>query len=210
MKVEGQTKIFNRMEENMKVMTLIPAMISIAFWVTISAAANDPTGNPKFLHPVIKGHGGAVYLPSSALRPSKGSKVIIDIASGEMEGGVFKGLDRAALILNEYARSEAGIDNDFKMAIILHGKATKAALTHEAYARHASSYMKDLGKTENPHLALVRQLSGAGVNVYVCGQNMAHFNYATTDIAPEVTMVDSAATASINLQTGGYAYIPFK
>ena len=96
------------------------------------------------------------------------------------------------------------------MAIILHGPATKAALSHEGFAKHTKSYETDLGKTKNPNLDLIRRLKEAGVNVYVCGQALAHHGFATTEVAPEVQVAVSAATVNINLQMDGYAYIPFK
>ena len=120
------------------------------------------------------------------------------------------GFDRAALILNQYTEAGAGTDNGFKMAIILHGPATKAALSHEGYAKHTDSYKTDLGKTKNPHLELIQKLKKAGVDIYVCGRALAHHGYATSEVAPEVKMAVSAATVNINLQMDGYAYIPFK
>ena len=169
----------------------------------------DPTGEPQYKHTVIKNHGGIVVLPDAAQQPKKNSKVILDITADKVEGGVILGLDRAALILNEYTEAGVGIDNGFKMAIILHGAATKAALSHEGYAKHTDSYKTDLGKTNNPNLELIQELKKAGVNIYVCGQALAHHGYATSEVAPDVKVAVSAATVNINVQMDGYAYIPF-
>lgn len=185
------------------------AIFTLAMLVTTTAFA-DPTGDPQYKHPIIKNHGGIVVLPDAAQQPKKNSKVILDITSDKMEGGVILGFDRAALILNQYTEAGAGIDNGFKMAIILHGPATKAALSHEGYAKHTGSYHTDLGKTKNPNLDLIMQLKKAGVDIYVCGQALAHHGYATSEVAPEVKVAVSAATVNINLQMDGYAYIPFK
>ncbi|GJL59908.1 MAG: hypothetical protein NPIRA03_27650 [Nitrospirales bacterium] len=185
-------------------------LLSIVAMVMATPVFADPIGNPEYRHPVIKDHGGIVALPDAALPPQKNSKVIIDITSDEQSGGVLKGFDRAALILNQYTQASAGIEHGFKMAVILHGPATKAALSHEAYAKHTNSYIKDLGKTQNPDLALIRELKKAGVDIYVCGQAAAHHGYATSDIAPEVKIAVSAATVNINLQMDNYAYLSFK
>lgn len=187
--------------------------LSLAFaLVTLltTLAFADPTGAPKYKHPVIENHGGIVILPDAALQPKKNSKVILDITSDKREGSVILGFDRAALILNQYSEAGAGIDNGLKMAVILHGPATKAALSHEGYAGHTDSYHSDLGKTKNPDLELIQKLKKAGVDVYVCGQALAHHGYATSEVAPEVRIAVSAATVNINLQMDGYAYIPFK
>ncbi|TWU23969.1 DsrE/DsrF-like family protein [Novipirellula galeiformis] len=175
-----------------------------------TAYAADPTGDAKYEHPVIKDHGGIVVLSDAAHQPLKNSKVLLDITSDSKSGSVIKGFDRAALILNQYAQATAGTDNGFKMAIILHGPATKAALSHEAYAKHTNSYLRDKGKAKNPNLELMSQLKKAGVEIYVCGQALAHHSYASGDVVPEVKVAVSAATVNINLQMDGYAYIPFK
>ncbi|QDU37367.1 DsrE/DsrF-like family protein [Maioricimonas rarisocia] len=175
-----------------------------------SLALADPTGDPQYKHPVIKDHGGIVELPGVDHQPKRDSKVVLDITSDKKEGGVLLGFDRAGLILNQYTAAGAGVDNGFKMTLILHGPATKAALSHEGYARHTSSYKKDLGKTRNPNLELIQKLTEAGVDIYVCGQALAHHGYATSDVASPVKIAVSAATLNINVQMDGYAYIPFK
>ena len=182
---------------------------TLATLVTTTAIA-DPTGDPQYKHPVIKNHGGIVVLPDVAHQPKQNSKVILDITSDDKSGSVIKGFDRAALILNQYTEAGAGMDKGFKMAIILHGPATKAALSHEGYAKHTNSYLTDKGKTKNPNLELMAKLKEAGVEIFVCGQALAHHGFATSEVAPEVKVAVSAATVNINLQMDGYAYIPFK
>ncbi|NNJ25919.1 DsrE family protein [Alienimonas chondri] len=169
----------------------------------------DPTGTPEFQYPVIEGHGGIVVLPNAAQQPEKDSKVLLDITSDAKSGGVIKGFDRAGLILNQYTQAGAGTDDGFKMALILHGPATKAALRDEAYVKHSKPYAQAQGDSSNPNLDLIRKLKKEGVEIYVCGQALAHHGFATDEVAPEVTIAVSAATVNINLQTDGYAYIPF-
>ena len=173
------------------------------------AVAADPTGEPKFQHSLIKDHGGIVVLPDAAHQPKKNSKVLLDIISDKKSGKVITGFDRAALILNQYTQAKAGTDNGLKMAIILHGPATQAALGDEGYAKHTQLYAKNQGSGKNPNLELIRQLKKAGVEIYVCGQALAHHGYARSEVAPEVTVAVSAATVNINLQMDGYAQILF-
>ncbi len=189
--------------------TIAITVLTLLF-VSSTAMAADPTGQPKYEHPVVKDHGGIVVLPDAVYQPKKSAKVILDITSDKMEGGVLLGLDRAALILNQYTAAGAGTDHDFNMTVILHGPATTAALKDEAMAKHASSYKKDLGKAKNPNRELVKTLTDAGVEIVVCGQAMAHHGFATDEVLPEVKVAVSAATANIQLQMAGYAYIPFK
>jgi intracellular sulfur oxidation DsrE/DsrF family protein len=172
--------------------------------------AADPTGEPEYQHPLIQGHGGFVAVPGAAEPPAKGAKAVLDITSDETAGGVVKGLDRAALICNQYAHAGVGPDKGMKMAIILHGPATKAALTHDAYVKHSSSYAAHLATKGNPNLKLLERLNDAGVEIYVCAQALAHRGYSTEEVAPVVTVAVSAATVNINKQAAGYAYLPFQ
>ena len=171
--------------------------------------AADPTGTPEYQHPLIQGSGGIVVVPNAIDPPKEDAKVVIDITSDEKSGGVIKGLDRAALISNQYAHAGIGPDNGMKMAIILHGPATKAALTDEAYVKHSSSYAVHSGVQGNPNLKLIERLSEVGVEISVCAQALAHRGYSTEEVASSVKVAFSAATVNINKQTAGYAYLPF-
>lgn len=188
---------------------LTARILAVTALLSLTGAA-DPTGEPEYQHPVISQHGGIVPLPEAAHQPQKNSKVLLDITSDEKSGSVIKGFDRAALILNQYSQAGAGTDQGFQMAIILHGPATKAALSNEAYVKHTKSYLKDKGVSGNPDLELISKLQKAGVKIYVCGQAMAHHDFATTDIAKPVQIAVSAATVNINLQMDNYAVITFK
>ena len=60
---------------------------------------------------------------------------------------------------------------DVKLALVLHGGATKAALGDEAYAKHTAVL-------KNPNLERIRELKTCGVEVFVCGQSLARNKYA--------------------------------
>lgn len=180
-------------------------------WMTpVAVLGEDPTGTPSYEHPIIQEHGGIVPISDAAHQPQPDSKVLLDVTSDKKSGSVIKAFDRAALILNQYAQAGAGTDNGFKMALILHGPATKAALSDEAFARHTNSYLKDKGAAKNPNLKLLGELKKAGVKIYVCGQALAHHGFATDEVASPVEVAVSAATVNINLQMDGYVVITFK
>ena len=168
---------------------------------TVLLAASDLTGTPEFRQPLLKGHGGIVVLPDAAEPPRKGSKVLLDVTPDERKGEVLKGLDRAAVIANLYEQAGVSPSSGMKLAVVIHGPATKSVLTDEAYARHAN-------ESQNPNLELIRQLRQAGVEVYVCGQALARQKYRTDEVSSDVTIAASAATVHVNKQMDGYVLVP--
>jgi intracellular sulfur oxidation DsrE/DsrF family protein len=166
-----------------------------------AAALADPTGDPEFRHPLVKGHGGIVVLPDAAEPPREAAKVLLDLTSDEKKGEVLKGLDRAATIANLYEQAGVGPSKGMRLAVVVHGPATTGLLTDEGYARHG-------GGAENPNREPIRRLREAGVEIYVCGQALARQKYRTDEVSPDVTVAVSAATVHINKQTDGYVLVP--
>jgi hypothetical protein len=151
---------------------------------------------PEIEFPAIKGHGGVFRIAGNPELPRNGSKVVVDVTTGDEDGGVNKGFARAARFVNLFA---LGGVKDFQMAIVLHGSATKEALSDEAYT-------KLFGKA-NPNRDVIRQLRQAGVQILVCGQALTHAGYEPSQAAAEVDVALSAATAIINRQIQGYGYL---
>ena len=164
-------------------------------------AAADPTGEPHFQNPLVKAYGGIVEIPNAAEPPRRDTKALLDLTSDEKKGDVLKGLDRAASIVNVYEQAAAGPSTGMKLALVIHGPATKAVLSGEAYSRH----VKEGG---NPNLELISRLRNAGVEIYVCGQALARQGYRTDEVAPDVSVAVSAVTVHINKQMDGYVLIP--
>ncbi|QDU93581.1 DsrE family protein [Lignipirellula cremea] len=186
---------------------MLPLLLTSCFALSQSADAAEPGAELPYQYPLIKDYGGVLHIPDAAQTPRPGSKVVIDITSGDRTGDVLKGLGRAALVLNLFA--QAGVEDSCKVAIVLHGAATSAALSHQAYAAH-TPVANDVSRiATNPDLELIRRLRQAGAEVYVCGQAMAKRGYAVKDAAPEVTVAVSAAIVNINLQNAGYAILTF-
>lgn len=173
------------------------AVISIFASTAVAQAAEVDL----YRHPVINSYGGVVTSLGTAELPRKNAKVVYDITSATMDGGVIKGLDRAALLINLYV--ESGLKTqDLQLAIVLHGDATKAALVDSAYRRVSD------GK-DNPSREIIRLLRGNGVEIYVCLQALIHHGYNPENILPDVIIAASAVTVNINKQMDGYAYLPF-
>jgi intracellular sulfur oxidation DsrE/DsrF family protein/SAM-dependent methyltransferase len=150
--------------------------------------------------PIIANYGGVAPLEAAAEQPRTGAKVVFDATSDTKPGEVNKGLERVARLLNLYGA--AGLKTaDVKLAIVLHGEATKSVLTDAAYKSRFEI-------ERNPNLPLVRELRKAGVEVFVCGQALSYKGFAQDEVADEITVAAAALTVIVNKQADGYAYAP--
>ncbi|MCB1574029.1 MAG: DsrE family protein, partial [Xanthomonadales bacterium] len=152
--------------------------------------------------PRIAMAGGVYAMPAGTLMPAANleHRLVIDAASGDTTaGGILRRLDAAARAVNLYAL--AGVaPQRLKVAVVLHGKATSAALDEKSYQAHFS--------TGNPNASLLGALHEAGVEVFVCGQALSHAGYAAGEVRADVRVALSAMTALVSLQADGYSLIP--
>ncbi len=166
----------------------------------ISIAATVPVvDGPAVLFPQVRNYGGIVRTPDAAEPPRRGAKIIFDITADGEPDELNKGLESVARYLN--LNAEAGFrPADVKLALVLHGPATKVALGDSAYGKHTAA------KT-NPNLQLIHELKACGVEVFVCGQSLARNKFAPAEVAGDVTVAVSAMTVNANKQQDGYSYL---
>lgn len=165
--------------------------------IAAAAASGAVAEGPVFLFPQIARFGGVVRTPQAAEPPRRGAKIVFDITADSKPEEVNKGLESVARYLN--LNAAAGLQlADAKLALVLHGGATKAALSDAAFARHTAA-------KHNPNLELIRELKNCGVEVLVCGQSLARNQYAPAEVAGDVTIAVSALTVNANRQQDGYS-----
>jgi intracellular sulfur oxidation DsrE/DsrF family protein len=165
-----------------------------------SPSPQGDTARPIYVTPFIDGYGSIVSLPQSAEQPKAGSRVVFDITGAGRAGEVVKGLNNIATFLN--LAVDAGIaPESLQLVAVLHGPATRAVLRRDVYA-------KAMKTSHNPNLDLIRKLKAAGVELYVCGQALAHQHYGFNDVVPEIVVAVSATTVLVDRQMNGYAYLP--
>lgn len=168
------------------------------YFVVFQKSTEAKAGAP--LHPIVEGFGAVRPRASDVEAPRPGAKVIFDVTAETKEGAPNKGLDRAAKLLNLYGLGGAKA-SDVSIAIVLHGGATRSALSDDA------TKTLELGES-NPDLKLIEKLRAAGVEILVCGQSLAEKGFAPDDVSPDVVIAFSAMTTVINRQADGYSYIP--
>lgn len=167
--------------------------------LTSLAALGAVADGPVFLFPQVARYGGIVQVPGAAEPARRGAKIIFDIMADSKPEELNKGLESVARYLN--LNAEAGLKPaDVKLALVLHGPATKAALNDAAYA-------KLIAAPKNPNLQLIHELKACGVEVFVCGQSLARNKFAPAEVAGDVTVAVSAMTVNANKQQDGYAYL---
>lgn len=164
-------------------------------WVS----AQTPAGK-KMIYPIIPNVGGVVPLPNAVEQPRKRAKIVFDITADAKPADVNKGLERAARLLNLYGA--AGLkSSDVKIAVVMHGEATKSVLA-------GAVYKQKFGADKNPNLAVIADLRKAGVEVFVCGQALAYKGFDEVDVTDGIKVAAAALTVVVNRQMDGYAYLP--
>lgn len=173
---------------------------SLVFLGLTSMTAYGAIGDaPTFRFPQVARYGGIVQVANAAEPPQRGAKIVFDITADSNPEELNKGLESVARYLN--LNADAGFKPaDVKLALVLHGAATKAALGDLAYAKHTAA-------ATNPNRELMRELKSLGVEVYVCGQSLARHEFVAADVASEVSLATSAMTVTANKQQAGYAYV---
>ena len=167
--------------------------------VAAAVASGTVAEGPIFRFPQIVRYGGIVGTPKAAEPPRRGAKIVFDIVADSKPEELNKGLESVARYLN--LNAEAGHKPaDVKLALVLHGSATKAALGDVGYAKHTTA-------TRNPNLDLIHELKACCVEVFVCGQSLARNKFAIDDVAGDVSVAVSAMTVNTNKQLDGYAYV---
>lgn len=164
----------------------------------VSVAFAEPVRGP-----IIHDFGPVYYVPDEplVLEPGEHLQVVFDVAAAPDEPSEPNyRLEAAARFLNLNAR--AGVSPErTKVAIVLHGRATRSALDDEVFEeRYGESH---------PDAALLDALTKAGVRVHVCGQSASAFGFTEQDLRPDARFSASAMTALVRLQSAGYALIPW-
>lgn len=152
---------------------------------------------------VIDGYGKAYSIENADLKLNinKEYKVIFDIYTDNSKGNEINPLlNIVARYLNMHAQ-QGVLKENMKVAVILHGAATKSALSNEAYQKQF--------ETNNPNSGLIQKLNNANVEIYVCGQSYFANGFKLNEKSNDVKLALSALTALVEYQTNGYQLINF-
>jgi len=153
--------------------------------------------------PILEGYGAVFQIekPDLILNKDKEYKVIFDIYTDKSKDNTINPLiNTVARYLNMHAQHDVPLDH-MKIVIILHGAATKSALSAEAYLTQF--------KEENLNSKLLHALKEVNVETFVCGQSYLANGFDINDKSNDVKLALSALTALVKYQSEGYQIINF-
>jgi intracellular sulfur oxidation DsrE/DsrF family protein len=169
--------------------------------VTVAAHAFAELSAPNA--PLIPEAYGWVTISKVALPPDRSRiyRAIYDATLLPKEPTqLVPALNMSGAMLNALAVSEIPLTNA-KFVVIFHGAAIDGILDD-------AHYRAKFG-VPNPNLTVLTQLRKAGVEVFVCGQNLAAENIDAGTLSPDVTVASAAPIVLMTYQNDGYALMNF-
>jgi intracellular sulfur oxidation DsrE/DsrF family protein len=157
----------------------------------------------KPVSPVIPEASGYVAIPGAAVMPDKGRtyKAVYDAtrAAGK-PGEILPALDMAGSELNLFGATGVPADH-VRFVVVFHGAALDALLDDAHYrAKHG---------VPNPNLRVMSEMRKAGVELFVCGQNLAFENIDPATLTKDVRVASDALVVLMTYQQDGYALLSF-
>ena len=170
-------------------------ILLIILVLTIKVQAQKKTSITNF------GKVFTIEKPDLLLKTDNTYKAVFDVfKDSKKKSKINPSIVTVARYINMHVQQGVPAEN-LKIALVLHGAATKNALNDE-------SYRKKYGK-ENPNSALLHALKQANVDIFVCGQSLYARGYTKENTSTNVQVSLSALTALIHYQSEGYHQINF-
>jgi intracellular sulfur oxidation DsrE/DsrF family protein len=174
----------------------------LVFTLMVMANLAAPQWDPPAA-PVIPEANGYISIPNAAVRLDKNRtyRAIFDVTRAANEPSqLVPGLNMAGAELNAFGASGVPLRNA-KFVVLFHGPAINAILDDAHY--------KAKFAVPNPNLKVLAELKKSGVELFVCGQNLAHENISPDIISPDVRVASAALIVLMTYQNDGYAVLSF-
>lgn len=132
-----------------------------------------------------------------------GLKIVWEVSTDLMEGGIGAGLKYPEMQFNRYELFGVTKD-DHKVCVVVHGVAGKFLVNDEIYKKVTK------GTEPNPNAEQVAKLISQGFSVELCAVTMQVNGWTADDLLPGVTVIEVGAYPRlVDLQYQRYKYIKF-
>lgn len=173
--------------------------------VATSAFAQTPSRAPwpAPQAPVIPAADGYVVIPGAAVPPDPALtyRAIFDASrNAPKPTELLPALNMAGSELNAFAVARVP-PGHVKFAVVFHGAALDGLLDDAHYKARFG--------VRNPNLPVLQQFKKAGVELLVCGQNLASDHIDPRSLSPAVTVASDALIVLMAFQNRGYALLSF-
>jgi intracellular sulfur oxidation DsrE/DsrF family protein len=183
-----------------------PASLLMGALFATALLAADPSAPapwPAPKAPVIPSADGYVDIAHAAVPPDK-SHVYRAVFDATQAAGkpteLVPALNMAGSELNALGASGVPPGNA-KFVVVFHGAAMDGILTD-------AEYKKKFG-VGNPNLKTLAEMKRAGVELFVCGQNLAFDQVDPRTITPDVKVASDALIVLMTYQSNGYTILSF-
>jgi intracellular sulfur oxidation DsrE/DsrF family protein len=153
--------------------------------------------------PIIPAADGYVPIPHAAVMPEKARiyRAIYDATRAPaLPTELVPALNMAGSELNVLGATGVPIDRA-RFVVVFHGDAMGGILDPTHYRARFG--------VDNPNLAVLAGLRRAGVELFVCGQNLASERIDPRWLSPDVRVASDALIVLMTYQAEGYALMSF-
>ena len=182
-------------------MRAIPFLLMVL--VTANPAAAQDSRWAAAKAPAVPEADGYVPIPAAAVPPSPTHiyKAIFDAThAADRPDRLIPALNMAGSELNALRVSGVPPENA-QFVVVFHGAAARGVLNNETYKARFG--------VDNPNLSVLKELKSTGVQLYVCGQQLASEDVDRATLAPDVEVASDALTVLMTFQNRGYALMSF-
>jgi intracellular sulfur oxidation DsrE/DsrF family protein len=155
------------------------------------------------VNPIIKSYGQVYQLPTAAQKPDPAInyKIVIELTENASKpDSLNEWLEAVATLINLHAAEGVPKEN-IHVVVMLRKMGTYAVFGNELY--------REKFKVDNPNLELIKELSEAGTEFYVCGQTLTKRNINPDKLVPQAKVASSVLTGITTYQLKGYTMIKF-
>lgn len=147
--------------------------------------------------------GGYIPIPNAAVFPEKKRtyRAVYDATRAAKEPTqLVPAISMAGAALNAFAATGVPLAKA-RFAMVFHGPAMDGVLVDTQYRLKYG--------VANPNLKVLAELRKAGVELFVCGQNLAHDNIDPGSVSPDVRLASAAQIVLMTYENDGYALLSF-